>query len=111
MSVYHHGHLSRSFATVVGKASTPTPSGHFFVEEKVIMPVSEPGGPYALALSARSNVLHQFAGGPGEVAIHGRDGLGGTPGQAESHGCVRLLTADITWLTARIVPGTPVTIS
>jgi lipoprotein-anchoring transpeptidase ErfK/SrfK len=76
----------------------------------VIMPVSDPGGPYALALSARSNVLQQFGGGPGQIGIHGRDGLGGTLGQAESHGCIRLDTPDIDWLVARMGPGTPVTI-
>jgi len=40
------------------------------------MPVSEPGGPFALALSARSNVLQEFDGGPGQIAIYGRDGPG-----------------------------------
>jgi lipoprotein-anchoring transpeptidase ErfK/SrfK len=109
--VYNYGKLARSFSAVVGKSSTPTPTGQFFVEESVIMPTSEPGGPYALALSARSDVFQQFDGGPGQIAIHGLDGLGGTPGQAESHGCVRLATPDITWLAARIVPGTRVTIS
>jgi lipoprotein-anchoring transpeptidase ErfK/SrfK len=108
--IYHHGKLATSFSAVVGKPSTPTPKGHFFVEETVIMPTSEPGGPYALATSARSNVLQEFDGGPGQIAIHGRDGLGGTPGQAESHGCIRLMTANIDWLIARITPGTPVTI-
>jgi L,D-transpeptidase catalytic domain len=99
----------RSFAAV-GKPSTPTPTGQFFVEETVIMPVSEPGGPFALATSARSNVLQEFDGGPGQIAIHGRDGLGGTPGQAESHGCMRITTPNIDWLASRIGPGTPVTI-
>ena len=108
--IYHHGQLARSFSAVVGKPSTPTPTGRFFVEETVILPPSEPGGPYALALSARSNVLQEFDGGPGQIAIHGRDGLGGTPGRAQSHGCVRLTTPDIDWLAARIAPGTPVTI-
>ena len=108
--VYYRGQLTRAFPAVVGKPSTPTPTGRFFVEETVIMPSSEPGGPYALALSARSNVLQQFDGGPGQIAIHGRDGLGGTPGQAESHGCMRLTTANIDWLASRIGPGTPVTI-
>ena len=107
---YQYGHLVKDFAAVVGKPSTPTPTGHFFVEESVIMPASEPGGPYALALSARSDVFQQFDGGPGQIAIHGRDSLGGTPGQAESHGCMRLLTSNITWLVARIGPGTVVTI-
>ena len=108
--VYYRGQLTKDFSAVVGKASTPTPTGHFFIEETVIMPSSEPGGPYALALSARSNVLQEFDGGPGQIAIHGRDGLGGTPGQAESHGCMRLTTANIDWLAARVGPGTLVTI-
>jgi lipoprotein-anchoring transpeptidase ErfK/SrfK len=109
--VYHDGALTRSFSGVVGKPSTPTPTGRFFVEETVIMPTREPGGPFALALSARSDVFHEFDGGPGQIAIHGRDGLGGTPGQAQSHGCVRLTTPNIDWLAARITPGTPVTIT
>lgn len=111
IAVYHLGRLTRTFSAVVGKPSTPTPTGTFFVEETVIMPGSEPGGPYALALSARSNVLQEFDGGPGQIGIHGRDGLGGTPGLAESHGCMRLNTPDIDWLAVRILPGTRVTIS
>lgn len=70
----------------------------------------EPGGPYALALSARSNVLQEFDGGSGQIALHGRDALGGTLGAAESHGCVRLATASIAWLAQRIGPGVPVRI-
>ncbi|HEY8763132.1 MAG TPA: L,D-transpeptidase, partial [Solirubrobacteraceae bacterium] len=65
----------------------------------------------ALALSARSNVLQEFDGGPGQIAIHGRDSLGGTIGQAESHGCIRLVTAHITWLAVRIPIGTRVQIN
>lgn len=111
VDVYQLGRLTRTFSAVVGKPSTPTPTGTFFVEETVIMPVSRPGGPYALALSARSNVLQEFDGGPGQIGIHGRDGLGGTLGLAESHGCLRLATADIDWLAVRILAGTRVTIS
>jgi lipoprotein-anchoring transpeptidase ErfK/SrfK len=95
---------------VVGKPSTPTPAGNFFVEETLQMAGGEPGGPFALATSARSNALQEFEGGPGQIALHGRDNLGGTLGTAESHGCVRLDTASIDWLTARVEPGTPVTI-
>ncbi len=107
---YFDGHLLKSFSAVVGKPSTPTPTGSFFVEETVILPSSAPGGPDALALSARSNVFQEFDGGPGQIGIHGRDLLGGTLGQAESHGCLRLATAAITWLANRIGPGVPVTI-
>jgi lipoprotein-anchoring transpeptidase ErfK/SrfK len=108
--VYFHSRLKMTVQAVVGKPSTPTPSGNFFVQETVIMPASEGGGPFALATSARSDALQEFEGGPGQIAIHGRDGLGGTLGTAASHGCVRLATAAITWLAARIVPGVPVTI-
>jgi hypothetical protein len=110
VTVYRHGRMVRTFAAVVGKSSTPTPTGHFFVEETLRMSAGEPGGPFALALSARSNVLQEFEGGPGQIALHGRDDLGGTLGAAESHGCVRLATSSIDWLAQRIGPGVPVAI-
>jgi lipoprotein-anchoring transpeptidase ErfK/SrfK len=110
VTAYRDGRAVRTFRAVVGKPSTPTPSGNFFVEETLQMAPGEPGGPFALATSARSNVLQEFEGGPGQVALHGRDNLGGTLGTAESHGCIRLDTASIDWLAARIEPGTPVTI-
>lgn len=108
--VYRHGRLVRSFAAIVGKPSTPTPRGRFFVEESVRMPRGSAGAPFALALSARSNVLQEFAGGPGQIAIHGVANLGGTLGTAISHGCVRLANRSIRWLAARIAPGVPVAI-
>jgi lipoprotein-anchoring transpeptidase ErfK/SrfK len=110
VSVYRHGHVVRTFQAVVGKPSTPTPTGQFFVEETVQMATGHPGGPFALALSARSNALQEFEGGPGQIALHGRNNLGGALGTAASHGCVRLDTASIDWLAARIGPGIPTTI-
>ncbi len=111
VTVYRDGHSVKVFKAVVGKPSTPTPTGQFFVEEVVQMQPGEPGGPFALALSARSNALQEFEGGPGQIAMHGRDNLGGTLGTAASHGCVRLATASIDWLASHIEPGTPVTIN
>jgi lipoprotein-anchoring transpeptidase ErfK/SrfK len=108
--VYRRGRLARTFAAIVGKPSTPTPHGRFFVEESVRMLAGSAGGPFALATSARSNVLQEFEGGPGQVALHGVANLGGTPGTAVSHGCVRLANGHITWLAERIAPGVPVTI-
>ncbi|MGE5617525.1 MAG: L,D-transpeptidase, partial [Candidatus Woesearchaeota archaeon] len=110
--IYRLGRLVRSYLVVVGKPSSPTPTGQFFVEENIAEPPSFPGAPYALATSARSTVFTEFDGGPGQVALHGMGGgLGGTPGQAQSHGCVRFTAAAITWLAARIYPGTPLTIT
>lgn len=108
--VYHRGKLRRSFSAVTGKPSTPTPIGEFFVEESVRMPPGAAGGPYALALSARSTVLQTFGGGPGQIAIHGTAKLAGATGTASSHGCVRVGTQDIGWLAHRIPPGTRVAI-
>lgn len=96
---------------MVGKPSTPTPTGRFFVEETVPLGPTSGGAPFALALSARSKALLEFDGGPGQVAIHGIANIGGIPGTAVSHGCVRLDTADIEWLGGHISPGVPVTIT
>lgn len=109
--VYRAGHLVRSFAAIVGKPSTPTPHGQFFVEESVLLPAGSAGAPFALALSARSNVLQEFEGGPGQIAIHGMAHIRGALGTAVSHGCVRLDDASIRWLAAHIAPGVPVTIT
>ena len=75
------------------------------------MPPGGAGAPFALALSARSNVLQEFAGGPGQIAVHGVANLGGTLGTSVSHGCVRLGTGPIRWLAARIAPGVPITVT
>jgi lipoprotein-anchoring transpeptidase ErfK/SrfK len=111
VDIYLDGNQVRSYRAVIGKASTPTPPGEYFVEENVRMQPGAPGAPFALATSDRSQVLHEFEGGPGEIAIHGLENLGGTLGTAESHGCIRIANAAITWLAARITPGTPITIS
>lgn len=111
VTVLHAGRTARTFRAIVGTSWTPTPHGRFFVEESVRLNPSLVGAPYALALSARSDVLDQFAGGPGQIALHGLGNVGGVLGTAASHGCIRLNLAAISWLAARIGPGTPVTIS
>jgi lipoprotein-anchoring transpeptidase ErfK/SrfK len=110
VTVLWDDHLRRTFRAVVGKPSTPTPLGRFFVEENVALYSDAVGAPYALALSARSNVLQQFDGGPGQIALHGTNNIGGIAGTAASHGCIRLSTQYITWLHYHISTGTPVTI-
>jgi lipoprotein-anchoring transpeptidase ErfK/SrfK len=110
LTLYEHGRAVRRFPAIVGKPATPTPVGQYFVEEDVELSSSEPGGPVALATSDRSDVLKEFDGGPGQIAIHGLENLGGQLGSAESHGCVRLGDGSVTWLAAHAGAGTPVTI-
>jgi len=110
ISVYRNGRVVRRFKAVVGTATTPTPRGRFFIEEAVALAPWAAGGPFALATSARSNVLQEFAGGPGQIAIHGTDNLSGVLGTAVSHGCLRVSTRAITWLARRVGGGVPLVI-
>ena len=114
VSVYRRGRLVRRFRAVVGKPATPTPRGVFAVAERARQ--ADPAGflgPWALHLTAHSDVLDNYGGGPGRVAIHGRSGasLADPLGTAASHGCVRVDNRQIRWLAARLRPGTPVRIT
>jgi hypothetical protein len=112
IEAFHDGQLMRSFGIVIGKASTPTPTGLFAVYAMARQPAGSELGPWALHLTAHSNVLDNYGGGPGRVAIHGRAGplLADPIGSASSHGCVRAKNDDIVWLAARVPLGTPVLI-
>ena len=109
--VYRGGSALRRFRAIVGTPWTPTPRGRFFVEEAVALSAQDAGGPFALATSARSEVLQEFEGGPGQIAVHGTGNLSGALGTAASHGCVRLGTPAITWLARRVGSGVPLTIT
>ncbi|MET0601757.1 MAG: L,D-transpeptidase [Baekduia sp.] len=111
VSVFLDGRLQRRFRAIVGTPSTPTPRGRFFVEEALALSSRLAGGPFALATSGRSQVLQEFDGGPGQIALHGTGNLAGTLGTAASHGCIRLSTPAITWLARRIGAGVPVTVT
>jgi len=110
VTAYRNGRVERRFGAVVGAPSTPTPRGRFFVEEAVSLSAQASGGPFALATSARSEVLQEFNGGPGQIALHGMNFLSDPLGSAASHGCVRLSTPAITWLAERVGQGIPLTV-
>jgi lipoprotein-anchoring transpeptidase ErfK/SrfK len=110
VTISRRGRVVRRYRAIIGTSSTPTPRGRFFVEEAVALSAAASGGPFALATSARSNVLQEFAGGPGQIALHGTANLSGALGTAASHGCIRLDNGAITWLSRRIGGGVPLTI-
>jgi lipoprotein-anchoring transpeptidase ErfK/SrfK len=109
VTIYRDGLVVRVFPAVVPKPSTPTPYGQFFVEETLAIS-SHAGGPFALAISARSDIFQEFEGGPGQIAIHGTDGLADPLRSAASHGCIRISPNAISWLSSRIGGGVPVTV-
>jgi hypothetical protein len=105
------GRVIRSYRAVVGRSYWPTPRGLFAVSERVPQP--DPHGflgPWALLLTAFSPTLTSFGGGPGQVALHGRDGasLADPLGSARSHGCIRIPNAAIRLLARVAREGTPV---
>jgi L,D-transpeptidase-like protein len=112
--VRRSGRLVRSFGAVVGAPGTPTPVGLFAIAEMVRQ--DSPGGflgPWALHLTAHSDVLDDYGGGPGRVALHGRGGasLLDPLGSARSHGCIRVDSRQVSWLARRLEPGVPVVVS
>ena len=109
--IYRADRLMRTFAAVVGKPSTPTPAGLFAVAAELRQPdAGEFEGSWVLPLTAHSDVLSHFAGGDGQIALHGRGGasLADPLGSARSHGCVRLANEAIDWIAANVPVGTPV---
>jgi lipoprotein-anchoring transpeptidase ErfK/SrfK len=54
-------------------------------------------------------VLSEFAGGDGQIGIHGTN-VPASIGEAVSHGCVRVPNDVITTLATTVPVGTPVTI-
>ena len=112
--VFRGGVLVRRIRAVVGAPQTPTPTGLFAVYEPSPQPGGGTGfiGSWALHLTAFSNVLENYGGGPGRVAIHGRGGasLSDPLGTARSHGCIRIANVDVDWLARTVGPGTPVDI-
>lgn len=95
---------------IVGAAATPTPHGNFAVYDRY-SGRGTPLAPWVLELTAHSNVLHEFAGGPGRVAIHGMTGgLRAPLGSAVSHGCIRVPTRALRRIARYARSGTPVRI-
>jgi L,D-transpeptidase catalytic domain len=109
LTAYYKGHRRFVAPVGVGKPSSPTPPGHFWIRERFrLANRSNPYWPYALGTSDYST-LTDWPGG-GVVGIHGDFGepqlIPGDP----SHGCIRMRDADIARLAPRLTVGTPVDI-
>ncbi len=97
-----------TFPAAVGTGDTPTPLGEFYLTE-LLAPTNDGYGPFAYGISAFSEVLNEFGGGPGQIGMHGTDDANSI-GQSASHGCIRLRNEDITTLAKLLPLGTPITI-
>ncbi|MEV8273573.1 L,D-transpeptidase [Microbacterium sp. NPDC077184] len=111
LALLEEGEVVWTTPTAIGDPDHPTPTGSFYVTDKLDTGDPEGAyGPYALGLSARSEVLTEFAGGDGQIGIHGTNAPDSI-GQAVSHGCLRIDNALVAELAALLPLGTPVTIS
>ncbi|MBO9533180.1 MAG: L,D-transpeptidase [Solirubrobacteraceae bacterium] len=112
VTLLRDGKKIASSRVVVGAPATPTPAGTFAVLEVVRQPKGSILGPFALHLTAHSDVLDNYGGGPGRVALHGRSGglLNDPLGTSRSHGCIRMPNSFVRKLAKVAVEGTPVTI-
>jgi lipoprotein-anchoring transpeptidase ErfK/SrfK len=96
-------------AVAVGSNATPTPTGRYYVNQRLIpADTSGPFGPGAIGISAFSNVLTGWTQG-GPVAIHGTNEPWSI-GRAVSNGCIRVRNPVLRRLFASTPAGTPVLI-
>jgi lipoprotein-anchoring transpeptidase ErfK/SrfK len=107
LTVYVWGRRIFSAPVGIGKPSTPTPTGNYWIRERFRV-VGDPFyGPYAFG-TADYSVLSEWPHG-GVVGIHGTNQPGLIPG-TPSHGCIRLKNADVTRLWQLVGVGTPLTV-
>ncbi|HWD64545.1 MAG TPA: L,D-transpeptidase [Solirubrobacteraceae bacterium] len=107
MYLYRSGHRIWSAPVGVGKRSTPTPPGHFWIRERFKI-TSKSSGYYPFAFGTTDySTLTDWPGG-GVVGIHGPYyDPQGIPGHI-SHGCIRLKVTADGWLARHITLGVPV---
>lgn len=111
ITVLDRGAVLYQAPVAVGKPSTPTPTGRYYV--RVLIKAPNPRtvyGPYAYGLSSHSDALTSFNGGDAEIGLHGNDDAS-VLGRAVTHGCIRMDNAEITQLAALLPLGTPVDIT
>ncbi|MFI7224105.1 L,D-transpeptidase [Nonomuraea angiospora] len=109
-TVFDGDKVLRTGKVATGEGGTPTPAGRFYFTE-LVRPPNPNGayGAYAFGLSGFSPTLQTFAGGPGQLAVHGTNQASALGGKV-SHGCVRVSNDDITWMAKNLAIGTPVVV-
>ncbi|HEY6053386.1 MAG TPA: L,D-transpeptidase [Gaiellaceae bacterium] len=109
VTLYRAGRRVLSTAAAVGAPATPTPTGSYYVNQRLVPADTHgPFGPGAIGISAFSPVLTGWAQG-GPVAIHGTDAPWSI-GHAVSNGCIRVPNPVLTRMFRLAVAGTPVII-
>jgi len=97
-------------AVAIGRPSNPTPIGHFFITDSVIInDETGPWGPHAFGTSAFSETVTEMNGSDAVIGIHGTN-RPESIGEAASLGCIRLPNDAVLELATLVSPGVPVVI-
>lgn len=110
LRAYEGDQVVEETQVVIGKDTTYTPTGRFYLNEKIEQ--SNPDGfygPWVLSTSAYSESLDTFDGGLPVVAFHGTN-LPELIGTKASNGCIRVPNDVITRLAEILPAGTPIDI-
>jgi lipoprotein-anchoring transpeptidase ErfK/SrfK len=108
LRLYRSGTLVFETRAAVGASATPTPLGHYFVNERYVLPDARgPFGPNVLGISAHSNALQHVWVEDGPIGIHGTNEPSSI-GHAASHGCIRVANDVMRRLFSLAPAGTPV---
>ena len=109
VTLFDRGRLVLSATAAIGSPQTPTPTGNYYVNQRLIpTDASGPFGPGAIGISAFSEVLTGWTQG-GPIAIHGTN-RPDLLGRAVSNGCIRVRNDQLQQLFDRTLAGTPVTV-
>jgi lipoprotein-anchoring transpeptidase ErfK/SrfK len=111
MHVYNGCRELFSVGTAIGRPGSPSPTGRFWVTDRVPVPAAQRGsfGTFAFGLSTVQPHLPPGWHGGDQMAIHGT-GAPGSIGQAASAGCLRVGEDALTRLRPLLRSGTPVVI-
>jgi lipoprotein-anchoring transpeptidase ErfK/SrfK len=112
MTVYRGCRALFSVRTAIGRPGSPSPTGRFWVTDRVSVPGSQRSsfGSFAFGISTvQPNLPAGWTGGD-QMAVHGT-GAPGSIGQAASAGCLRVDEAALARLRPLLRRGTPIVIT
>jgi lipoprotein-anchoring transpeptidase ErfK/SrfK len=110
VAVRHRGHLLFRVRATTGAPATPTPTGRYFVTDRVAFSQGDSYGSYAFGISGIQSRLPAAWDGGDQLAIHGTNDPSSI-GESASAGCIRVSEKALDKLKPLLRRGTPVVIS
>jgi lipoprotein-anchoring transpeptidase ErfK/SrfK len=109
ITLERRGHPAFSMRAATGAPSTPTPSGNYFVTDRVPFSVGSSYGAFAFGISGIQPRVPAGSTGGNQLAIHGTNSPS-LIGRSVSAGCLRVSESSLHRLLPLLRLGTPVVI-